>query len=221
MPSFCEDLSVVQKTEEEEKNRKTETVSDRMRADLRQQNDFHLTCFKCRHRDPCLLCLEKHIMTPTVSQLQRKLISSKWILSLEVGSQSKLLKNSYSLCYRISLAVFFFNFKVLSDKFKCNFIWSVEKHLLYGRPAVLYRTKYNILHHHDFESGYSETFLMPLWTSYTISKQVGDDFSLGNCSKKILESLFAMCVFEFVEVPFPKQIFRSEIISQMPLKIIP
>uniref|UniRef100_A0A8B9MKS5 Ectonucleotide pyrophosphatase/phosphodiesterase 2 n=1 Tax=Accipiter nisus TaxID=211598 RepID=A0A8B9MKS5_9AVES len=45
------------------------------------------------------------------------------------------------------------------------------KHLLYGRPAVLYRTKYNILHHHDFESGYSETFLMPLWTSYTISKQ--------------------------------------------------
>uniref|UniRef100_A0A8C3XF94 Autotaxin n=1 Tax=Cyanoderma ruficeps TaxID=181631 RepID=A0A8C3XF94_9PASS len=47
----------------------------------------------------------------------------------------------------------------------------MKKHLLYGRPAVLYRTKYNILHHHDFESGYSETFLMPLWTSYTISKQ--------------------------------------------------
>uniref|UniRef100_A0A8C5TG23 Autotaxin n=1 Tax=Malurus cyaneus samueli TaxID=2593467 RepID=A0A8C5TG23_9PASS len=47
----------------------------------------------------------------------------------------------------------------------------IKKHLLYGRPAVLYRTKYNILHHHDFESGYSETFLMPLWTSYTISKQ--------------------------------------------------
>ncbi|XP_061461647.1 ectonucleotide pyrophosphatase/phosphodiesterase family member 2 isoform X3 [Rhineura floridana] len=46
-----------------------------------------------------------------------------------------------------------------------------NKHLLYGRPAVLYRTKYSILHHHDFESGYSETFLMPLWTSYTISKQ--------------------------------------------------
>uniref|UniRef100_A0A674J674 Ectonucleotide pyrophosphatase/phosphodiesterase 2 n=1 Tax=Terrapene triunguis TaxID=2587831 RepID=A0A674J674_9SAUR len=48
---------------------------------------------------------------------------------------------------------------------------SFSKHLLYGRPAVLYRTKYNILHHQDFESGYSETFLMPLWTSYTISKQ--------------------------------------------------
>ncbi|XP_026559381.1 ectonucleotide pyrophosphatase/phosphodiesterase family member 2 isoform X2 [Pseudonaja textilis] len=46
-----------------------------------------------------------------------------------------------------------------------------EKHLLYGRPAVLFRTKYSLLHHHDFESGYSETFQMPLWTSYTISKQ--------------------------------------------------
>uniref|UniRef100_A0A8C3SWJ4 Autotaxin n=1 Tax=Chelydra serpentina TaxID=8475 RepID=A0A8C3SWJ4_CHESE len=58
------------------------------------------------------------------------------------------------------------------------------KHLLYGRPAVLYRTKYNILHHQDFESGYSETFLMPLWTSYTISKQAevsGVPEHLSNC----------------------------------------
>ncbi|KAK7825598.1 hypothetical protein U0070_016238 [Myodes glareolus] len=46
-----------------------------------------------------------------------------------------------------------------------------ERHLLYGRPAVLYRTRYDILYHMDFESGYSEIFLMPLWTSYTISKQ--------------------------------------------------
>ena len=46
-----------------------------------------------------------------------------------------------------------------------------ERHLLYGRPAVLYRTSYDILYHTDFESGYSEIFLMPLWTSYTISKQ--------------------------------------------------
>uniref|UniRef100_A0A8D0L6I9 Autotaxin n=1 Tax=Sphenodon punctatus TaxID=8508 RepID=A0A8D0L6I9_SPHPU len=59
-----------------------------------------------------------------------------------------------------------------------------DKHLLYGRPAVLYRTKYSILHHHDFESGYSETFLMPLWTSYTISKQAevsGVPEHLVNC----------------------------------------
>ncbi|XP_053251360.1 ectonucleotide pyrophosphatase/phosphodiesterase family member 2 isoform X3 [Podarcis raffonei] len=59
-----------------------------------------------------------------------------------------------------------------------------NKHLLYGRPAVLYRTKYSILHHHDFESGYSETFLMPLWTSYTISKQAevpGATEQLASC----------------------------------------
>ncbi|XP_078542969.1 autotaxin isoform X4 [Lissotriton helveticus] len=46
-----------------------------------------------------------------------------------------------------------------------------DRNLLYGRPAVLYRTKYNILYHSDFESAYSETFMMPLWTSYTVSKQ--------------------------------------------------
>ncbi|XP_050001180.1 autotaxin [Alexandromys fortis] len=46
-----------------------------------------------------------------------------------------------------------------------------ERHLLYGRPAVLYRTRYDILYHTDFESGYSEIFLMPLWSSYTVSKQ--------------------------------------------------
>lgn len=37
---------------------------------------------------------------------------------------------------------------------------------------MLYRTRYDILYHTDFESGYSEIFLMPLWTSYTVSKQV-------------------------------------------------
>ncbi|XP_069477649.1 autotaxin isoform X2 [Ambystoma mexicanum] len=46
-----------------------------------------------------------------------------------------------------------------------------DRNLLYGRPAVLYRTKYNILYHSDYESAYSETFLMPLWSSYTVSKQ--------------------------------------------------
>ncbi|XP_041101596.1 ectonucleotide pyrophosphatase/phosphodiesterase family member 2-like isoform X2 [Polyodon spathula] len=46
-----------------------------------------------------------------------------------------------------------------------------SKHLLYGRPAVLFRTKYSILHHCDFISGYSDTLSMPLWTSYTVTKQ--------------------------------------------------
>ncbi|KAM4705715.1 autotaxin isoform 2-T2 [Rhinophrynus dorsalis] len=48
---------------------------------------------------------------------------------------------------------------------------NTDKNLLYGRPAVLYKTKYSILYHSDFESGYSESIMMPLWTSYTISKQ--------------------------------------------------
>ncbi|XP_067836967.1 ectonucleotide pyrophosphatase/phosphodiesterase family member 2 isoform X2 [Heptranchias perlo] len=47
-----------------------------------------------------------------------------------------------------------------------------NKHLLYGRPAVVYRTKYYILHHQGYVSGYGETFSMPLWTSYTVPKQV-------------------------------------------------
>ncbi|XP_029447808.1 LOW QUALITY PROTEIN: ectonucleotide pyrophosphatase/phosphodiesterase family member 2 [Rhinatrema bivittatum] len=59
-----------------------------------------------------------------------------------------------------------------------------DKHLLYGRPAVLYRTKYSLLHHSDFESGYSDSLLMPLWTSYTVTKQVevsGIPEHLSNC----------------------------------------
>ncbi|XP_073780586.1 autotaxin isoform X4 [Danio rerio] len=59
-----------------------------------------------------------------------------------------------------------------------------NKNLPYGRPAVMFRTKYCILHHTDYISGYSEALHMPLWTSYTVSKQV--DFTpltdaLSNC----------------------------------------
>ncbi|MGH0158356.1 UNVERIFIED_CONTAM: hypothetical protein FKN15_060643 [Acipenser sinensis] len=46
-----------------------------------------------------------------------------------------------------------------------------SKHLLYGRPAVLFRTKYSILYHSDFISGYNDALSMPLWTSYTVTKQ--------------------------------------------------
>uniref|UniRef100_A0A667Z7E2 Ectonucleotide pyrophosphatase/phosphodiesterase 2 n=1 Tax=Myripristis murdjan TaxID=586833 RepID=A0A667Z7E2_9TELE len=48
----------------------------------------------------------------------------------------------------------------------------VSRNLPYGRPAVLFRTKYSILHHSDYISGYSEPLSMPIWTSYTVSKQV-------------------------------------------------
>ncbi|XP_051577340.1 ectonucleotide pyrophosphatase/phosphodiesterase family member 2 isoform X1 [Myxocyprinus asiaticus] len=59
-----------------------------------------------------------------------------------------------------------------------------SKNLPFGRPAVMFRTKYCILHHSDYISGYSEALSMPLWTSYTVSKQV--DFTplpeaLSNC----------------------------------------
>uniref|UniRef100_A0A4W4FG11 SMB domain-containing protein n=1 Tax=Electrophorus electricus TaxID=8005 RepID=A0A4W4FG11_ELEEL len=61
-----------------------------------------------------------------------------------------------------------------------------SKNLPYGRPAVLYRTKYSILHHSDYISGYSEVLSMPIWTSFTVSKQVevatlSED--LSNCLK--------------------------------------
>ncbi|XP_072266801.1 autotaxin isoform X9 [Pyxicephalus adspersus] len=59
-----------------------------------------------------------------------------------------------------------------------------EKNPLYGRPAVLFKTKYSVLHHSDFVSGYSESLMMPLWTSYTISKQAelfGIPDYLSNC----------------------------------------
>ncbi|XP_061571611.1 ectonucleotide pyrophosphatase/phosphodiesterase family member 2-like [Cololabis saira] len=47
-----------------------------------------------------------------------------------------------------------------------------SRNLPYGRPAVLFRTKYSVLRHGDYISGYSETLSMPLWTSFTVSRQV-------------------------------------------------
>uniref|UniRef100_A0AAY4BYW1 SMB domain-containing protein n=1 Tax=Denticeps clupeoides TaxID=299321 RepID=A0AAY4BYW1_9TELE len=41
--------------------------------------------------------------------------------------------------------------------------------LPYGRPAVLFSTKYTLLQHLNFMSAYSEELAMPLWTSYTIT----------------------------------------------------
>ncbi|KAL4616966.1 ectonucleotide pyrophosphatase/phosphodiesterase family member 2 isoform X1 [Arapaima gigas] len=47
-----------------------------------------------------------------------------------------------------------------------------SRNLPYGRPAVLFKAKYTVLHHSDYISGYSDTLAMPLWMSYTLSKQV-------------------------------------------------
>ncbi|KAM8966192.1 autotaxin isoform 2-T2 [Pelodytes ibericus] len=65
-----------------------------------------------------------------------------------------------------------------------TFTHGADKNLLYGRPAVMYKTKYSILSHSDFQSGYSEVFSMPLWTSYTVSRQAelsGIPEHLANC----------------------------------------
>uniref|UniRef100_A0A3P9HNI8 Ectonucleotide pyrophosphatase/phosphodiesterase 2 n=1 Tax=Oryzias latipes TaxID=8090 RepID=A0A3P9HNI8_ORYLA len=48
----------------------------------------------------------------------------------------------------------------------------LSRNLPFGRPAVIFRTKYFVLHHVDYISGYSEALAMPLWTSFTVSRQV-------------------------------------------------
>lgn len=58
-----------------------------------------------------------------------------------------------------------------------------SRNLPHGRPAVLFRTKYSILHHSDYISGYCEALSMPLWTSFTLSRQVTG--SLFNPTEKI------------------------------------
>ncbi|KAM5158035.1 autotaxin isoform 3-T3 [Mantella aurantiaca] len=72
----------------------------------------------------------------------------------------------------------------LSNEIKEVLPRNSDKTPLYGRPAVLFKTRYSILHHSDFVSGYSESLMMPLWTSYTVSKQAevsGIPDYLSNC----------------------------------------
>ncbi|XP_034016368.1 ectonucleotide pyrophosphatase/phosphodiesterase family member 2 isoform X2 [Thalassophryne amazonica] len=44
-------------------------------------------------------------------------------------------------------------------------------HLPFGRPAVIFDTKYILLQQVDFVSGYSKELNMPLWTAYTLPRQ--------------------------------------------------
>uniref|UniRef100_A0A8C5C0L3 SMB domain-containing protein n=1 Tax=Gadus morhua TaxID=8049 RepID=A0A8C5C0L3_GADMO len=50
--------------------------------------------------------------------------------------------------------------------------FSNTTHLPLGRPAVMFPTDYILLHHLDFISGYSRELAMPLWTSFTLLRQV-------------------------------------------------
>uniref|UniRef100_A0A667XU24 Ectonucleotide pyrophosphatase/phosphodiesterase 2 n=1 Tax=Myripristis murdjan TaxID=586833 RepID=A0A667XU24_9TELE len=43
--------------------------------------------------------------------------------------------------------------------------------LPFGRPAVLFATRYSLLHHVEFVSGYSKELAMPLWSAYTLPRQ--------------------------------------------------
>ncbi|XP_062856450.1 venom phosphodiesterase 1 [Trichomycterus rosablanca] len=48
---------------------------------------------------------------------------------------------------------------------------SVRKHLLFGQPTMLQPDfNYCVLHHHGFISAYSIQTLMPVWSSFTVSK---------------------------------------------------
>ncbi|XP_029450263.1 ectonucleotide pyrophosphatase/phosphodiesterase family member 3 isoform X5 [Rhinatrema bivittatum] len=45
--------------------------------------------------------------------------------------------------------------------------------LPYGRPRVLQKSStYCLLYHHDYVNGYSQDIRMPLWSAYTIEKQI-------------------------------------------------
>uniref|UniRef100_A0A452R069 Ectonucleotide pyrophosphatase/phosphodiesterase 1 n=1 Tax=Ursus americanus TaxID=9643 RepID=A0A452R069_URSAM len=60
--------------------------------------------------------------------------------------------------------------------------------LPYGRPRVLQRnTSACLLYQHQFVSGYSRDFLMPLWTSYTVDRN--DSFSAENFSNCLYQDL--------------------------------
>uniref|UniRef100_A0A8C5FKL6 SMB domain-containing protein n=1 Tax=Gadus morhua TaxID=8049 RepID=A0A8C5FKL6_GADMO len=50
--------------------------------------------------------------------------------------------------------------------------YTYTTHLPLGRPAVMFPTDYILLHHLDFISGYSRELAMPLWTSFTLLRQV-------------------------------------------------
>lgn len=96
----------------------------------------------------------------------------------------------------------------------CTVPLSDSRNLPHGRPAVLYRTKYSILHHSDYISGYSEVLSMPLWTSYTVSRQVsltvnrGVSFSLTHHHET---DVFSQTCVPLLQVGFQRRTGRNTI----------
>lgn len=60
----------------------------------------------------------------------------------------------------------------------CVCVCADSTQLPFGRPAVMFDTRYTLLHHVEFISGYSKDLAMPLWTSYTLLQQVRTPFPL-------------------------------------------
>ncbi|KAM9782606.1 autotaxin [Neosynchiropus ocellatus] len=67
-----------------------------------------------------------------------------------------------------------------------------SRNLPHGRPALLFSTKYSLLHHSDYISGYSEELLMPLWTSFTVGRQT---------SPSVLPELLSNCLLADARIP--------------------
>uniref|UniRef100_A0A3Q3A3D5 Ectonucleotide pyrophosphatase/phosphodiesterase 2 n=1 Tax=Kryptolebias marmoratus TaxID=37003 RepID=A0A3Q3A3D5_KRYMA len=67
----------------------------------------------------------------------------------------------------------------IESRVKLTFgVFTDSTHLPFGRPAVMFGTRYSLLHHVEFISGYSKELAMPLWTAYTLPRQVSPT---GNC----------------------------------------
>ncbi|XP_012590755.1 PREDICTED: ectonucleotide pyrophosphatase/phosphodiesterase family member 3 [Condylura cristata] len=67
---------------------------------------------------------------------------------------------------------------------KAEEISATEKqNLPFGRPRVMQQNKEHcLLYHREYVSGFGKAFSMPLWSSYTVPKSVGDTSPLLNVS---------------------------------------
>ncbi|XP_053700073.1 ectonucleotide pyrophosphatase/phosphodiesterase family member 2 [Synchiropus splendidus] len=67
-----------------------------------------------------------------------------------------------------------------------------SRNLPFGRPALLFSSRYWLLRHSDFVSGYSEELLMPLWTSFTVGRQT---------TASVLPESLSACLLADARVP--------------------
>lgn len=76
-----------------------------------------------------------------------------------------------------------------------------ELHMPFGRPRVLQQNaKYCLLYHSQYINGYSQDFLMPLWSAYTVQKFV----SYYNFTINFIKMVIHICTLNSVGVLFVK-----------------